>query len=75
MSLSDAFFWRGFLAWHVATEHRWDYALHLEAMSGCVREVQEEIAARLLPAVQQAVDAFRQFGAHLATLPDPSEAP
>lgn len=36
-----------FIAWHVATEHPWDLALHLEAVSGYIREDLEAIMRKV----------------------------
>jgi hypothetical protein len=45
---------RDYIAWHIATEHPWDLALHMEALALTVDGMRREIAEAIEPAVAAA---------------------
>jgi hypothetical protein len=59
---ADAGFWSAFMDWHVRTEHPWDLALHMEAMSLSIEGFSRELGEVLRPAVDRAAEAIRAFG-------------
>ena len=55
-------FWHDFLLWHVRTEHRWDLALHFEAMNLGIKGMAREIGEALLPVIPRTADRLLELG-------------
>ncbi|HEX6620215.1 MAG TPA: hypothetical protein VF024_11180 [Solirubrobacteraceae bacterium] len=59
---------RGYLAWHVATDHPWDLALQVEATDLEMAGIGREIGERLRPVIDAAAISIAEFGAALARI-------
>ena len=50
-----------FIDWHLRTEHPWDMALHMEALTLGALAIATEIHDRLLPTVEKAAESLRRL--------------
>jgi hypothetical protein len=59
-------FWPTYIDWHLRTEHPWDVALHMEAMSNQIDAFGRTLGEALKPAIDKAAAAMIEFGERIA---------
>ena len=66
---ADARFWTTFLDWHVRTDHPWDVALHVEAMSLSTEAFARQLGEALRPTMDRVAAALAKMADAIRTVP------